>query len=66
MLILAGDEVQIFCDNGISWSDVGAELLDQYPILLFNKINAYGFIREVKSLQDVEEVINILNTWGTI
>jgi hypothetical protein len=66
MLILAGDEVQVYCDNKTTWSDVGAELLDQYPVLLFTKINAYGFIREVKSLQDVEEVINIINTWENI
>ena len=66
MLILAGDEVQVYCDNETTWSDVGAELLDQYPVLLFTKINAYGFIKEVKSLQDVEEVINIINTWENI
>ena len=66
MLYLEGGEVQIHCDNGTTWSDIGAELLDQYPVLLFNKINAYGFIREVHSLQDVEEVINIINTWENI
>lgn len=64
MLVMNGDEVQVYYE--ISWDNVISELLDQYPVLLFNKINIYGFTRDVSSLEDLQEITTIINTWGPV
>lgn len=64
MLQMHDGQVQVFHEN--SWQEVISELLDQYPVLLFTSVNVYGFVREISSLEDVQEITNILNTWGPV
>jgi hypothetical protein len=64
MLQMHDGQVQVFHEN--SWQEVISELLDQYPVLLFTSINVYGFVRDISSLEDVQETTNILNTWGPV
>ena len=64
MLKMQEDQVQVFYEN--SWEEVIAELLDQYPTLLFTSINVYGFIFDISSLEDLHEATNILKTWGPV
>lgn len=64
MLQMKEDQVQVYYEN--SWQEVISELLDQYPVLLFTSINVYGFVRDISSLEDVQETTNILNTWGPV
>lgn len=64
MLQMHDGQVQVFHEN--SWQEVISELLDQYPVLLFTSINVYGFVRDISSLEDLQETTNILNTWGPV
>jgi hypothetical protein len=67
MLKMNDEEVEIFYIPGQdTWINICNELEDQYSVLLFTTINAYGFVRKISSLEDVIEANNFIRTWQDI
>jgi hypothetical protein len=67
MLKMNDEEVEIFYKPGQdTWANICDELEDQYATLLFTKMNVYGFIRKISSLEDVIQANNFIRTWQDI
>lgn len=65
MIIVVDGEAQVYYVSGEdTWSSICDELEAVYADEGFDRINAYGAEFKISNLQDLEDAILIILTWG--